>query len=73
MRKHKVRAVHDDDLLGFLDSIGLRRALETGEIKCHICGKQVTLENLQALLPLNKKFAVVCSEPTCVKNIEVKL
>ncbi|MCK5057984.1 MAG: hypothetical protein KAT34_15115 [Candidatus Aminicenantes bacterium] len=70
MQKHKVRAVHDDDLLKFLDSVGLRRPIEAGETTCHVCGETVSIDTLQAVLPVNKTIAVVCSRVTCVKNIE---
>jgi len=70
MRKHKIRAVHDDDLLKFLDSVGLRRPIEAGEINCHVCGEPISLDTLQAVLPINKEIAVICSRPACVKSIE---
>ncbi len=71
MKKHKVRAVHDDDLFEFLDSIGLHQALDSGEIRCHVCGEQVTVDNLQAVLPLTNEIALVCSDAACVKRIEI--
>lgn len=71
MKKHKVRAVHDDDLLSFLESIGLRRALDSGRLTCHVCKEQVTLDSLQAVLPLDTTVGVVCSKAGCIKAVEI--
>ncbi|MCJ7483490.1 MAG: hypothetical protein MUO31_11045 [Thermodesulfovibrionales bacterium] len=71
MEKHKVRAVYDDDLLDLLDLIGIRKALEVGQLKCHECGDPVKLDNLQAIVPLGKNIGVLCSKTICLKTFQL--
>ena len=70
MRKHTVRAIHDEDLHEFLESIGIRQSIEAGRIPCHVCGQTLTIDTVQAVLPINNKIAAVCSQPDCIKKIE---
>lgn len=70
MHKHKIRAVYDDDLENFLDSISLLEPISKGDINCYICDSVITLDNLQAILPINNTIVVVCSDSECLKKIE---
>lgn len=70
MHKHKIRAVHDDDLKEFLDSISLLGPIRKGDINCYICERVITLENLQAVIPINNTIVAVCSDSECLKKIE---
>ncbi len=48
MRKHRIRAVHEQDLEDLLNSLGLSESMAKGELKCGICGSIVNLDNLYA-------------------------
>lgn len=64
-----IRAVHDDDLDAFLESIGLKRKFQAGELKCKFCGDPITGENLLAILPQSGTIHVVCSKPSCQQQL----
>ena len=70
MERHRLRAVYENDLKNFLESIGIKHAIEKGELKCHFCNEVVTIDSLQAIIPLEKNIGVVCSKTTCLDKIE---
>lgn len=70
MERHRLRAVYEDDLIKLLESIGIKRAIEKGEQKCHVCNEIVTIESIQAIIPLGKDIGVLCSKTTCLNKIE---
>ena len=54
MERHLLKAVYDDDLIEFIESIGIKRAIEKGQLRCHVCNEIVTIDSLQAIIPLEK-------------------
>ena len=44
-----VKAIHDSDLERVLRRLGLYEKLARGELKCAICGRPLTLDNLGGL------------------------
>ncbi len=72
MERHRLRAVYEDDLIKLLESIGIKRAIEKGELKCHVCNEVVTIDSLQAIIPLKKNIGVLCSKTTCLNKIELE-
>lgn len=67
MKRLKVKAVHDHDLRGLLESLGILEEVQSGRATCLICGQAVTLENLHCLLPRGDLVAVVCSKTPCIE------
>jgi len=70
MERHHLRAVYEDDLIKFLESIGIKHAIEKGELKCHFCNEVVTIDSLQAIIPLEKDIGVLCSKNACLNKYE---
>ncbi len=66
-RKEALSAVHDDDLVGLLQSLGVLHDIEAGNIKCKFCKDQINLDSLQALLPDSGSVSFVCKKPDCVR------
>lgn len=64
-----LRAVHDDDLIQFLQSIGLHKPLIDGNVTCYFCGEVVTLTNFLAAFPLSGAIKAVCNKPDCLKKL----
>lgn len=64
-----VKAVLDNDLSEFLDSIGVLGDIKAGRMKCKFCDEVVTLENLHAIFPDSGNISVICSDPECVKAL----
>ncbi len=69
MPQDTLQAVHDDDLMTYMESLGLRKDFERGNLICRICGDVITLENLNAFLPDSGQIRVFCSKPDCVKKL----
>lgn len=66
LQREKLRAVHDDDLRGFLSSIGVLDQVVAGSCHCAICNAQVTMENLGAVYPEDNKINFVCERHSCL-------
>jgi len=74
MKKYKIRAVHSRDLDRFLESLGLLKPLEAGDLKCTFCGCQINRENFQCAFSFKGEIGISCDKPTCYERalIEVR-
>lgn len=70
MKKHRLHAIYDDDLLHFLESLGLKNAIESGDVRCHFCNDIVSLDTLQAVFPIGNHIGVSCLKQECIKRLE---
>ena len=76
-----LKTILDNELVGFLSSIGVLGDIETGRTRCKFCEVIVTLESFRAVFPDSGNISVVCSKPNCAhllseyirKNEEVSL
>ena len=66
MKRERLRAVHDHDLVRFLRSIGVHDDLVAGRIQCGFCGETATLESLAYVFPERDSITVSCNNPACV-------
>jgi hypothetical protein len=64
-----LKAVQDNDLVGYLKSLGVYDDVLNGKITCVFCGEKINLDNLQALFPKDDKVAMVCSKIICLDKI----
>jgi hypothetical protein len=64
--KSIISAVHDDDLVGFLDSLGVLSDVKRGEARCKFCRQAMTLDNLIAVFPESGDIKFVCDKPGCL-------
>ncbi len=69
LQREAVTAVHDNDLVEYLSSIGLLREIETGACMCAECGSKVNLENFGAVFPKENNICIVCDRPLCISRI----
>jgi hypothetical protein len=69
----KLKAVHDIDLEGLLDSLGLSSSLRAGKLKCAFCKEVITFENLHSIFPDSGAIKVSCSNPDCVKTLMARM
>lgn len=65
--KETLSAVHDDDLVGLLRSLGVLHSVETGRARCKFCRDQINLSNLQALIPDSGSVSFACNKPGCIR------
>lgn len=67
--KGMISAVHDDDLVRFLDGIGALAEVESGRAKCKFCRQSVDLENLAAVFPESGDIKFVCDRRGCLADL----
>ena len=70
MERHRLRAIYEDDLIKFLESIGIKSAVRSGDLRCRVCNKVVSIDTLQAVIPMGNKVGIVCSKKKCLNKIE---
>ncbi len=61
-----VKAIHDSDLERVLKRLGLYEKLLRGELRCAICGRPLTLENLGGLYREDGEVKLVCNRIECL-------
>jgi hypothetical protein len=66
--RQRIKAVHDRDLEGLLESLGLAETVKAGHARCHFCGETLTLDNLQAILPIGDRIGLTCGKPGCIEQ-----
>jgi hypothetical protein len=69
MNKEDIFAVHKERLKEFLKSIGLWEPLVKGELKCTLCGLQISIDNIGLIIPSKDKIVVCCSKSECVFRV----
>ncbi len=71
-KKDVVRAVHDNDLRHFLESIGVLSPVLSGDCKCQMCGSRINLENFGAVYPVRDTIHLVCDRTSCLALIDTE-
>jgi hypothetical protein len=71
MTKNKtvISAVHDDDLVGFLDGLGVLSDVNQGRAKCKFSRDIINLNNLAAVFPESGDIKFVCDRAACLKQL----
>lgn len=64
-----ISAVHDDDLVHFLEGIGVLAEVESGRATCKFCGQSVDLNNLIAVFPESGDIKFVCDRQGCLADL----
>ena len=67
--KSLISAVHDDDLLGFLDGLGVLADVKNEKATCKFCSQSVGLENLAAVFPESGDIKFVCDRRGCLASL----
>jgi hypothetical protein len=69
-RRTRIKAVHEDDLLGLLTSLGMVTGVQRGEYECRCCKRIVTMDNLWGILAEDGSIHVICSDPECISRLD---
>lgn len=69
MNGDRMQAVHDDDLVTLLKSLGVYEKFSEGQFICRFCQKPITVENLGAIIPVDGKIAFSCDAPKCIDQM----
>lgn len=64
-----INAVHENDLEGFLDKVGLLQDFQGGKLKCKFCKEPVDKENIYSIIKDSDSYKVVCSKASCVSAL----
>lgn len=67
--KSHFKAVYNEDLTTFLQSLGVLESLKNGKIKCNFCGDDISLVNLQAVAPFEGRLTFICNNKSCIEKI----
>ena len=70
MKEFRIKTVHDDDLEVLLDKLSILGKIENGQLKCGVCGKTITKENLQCIYPLHDEIRMCCNELQCLLRVQ---
>ncbi|MDD4000764.1 MAG: hypothetical protein PHX62_07740 [Bacilli bacterium] len=69
MIKDKLKLVYDDDLVKYLKSIGYYDSIIEGKNLCRFCGAQITIENLEIIVPNENVVEFICSNKNCLNQL----
>lgn len=69
MEKKAIKAVHDDDLVVFLNGLGIYSDFIHNKLSCAFCKDVITVENLHALFPDSGAIKICCSKPDCIHTL----
>ena len=64
-----LKAVYEDDLIGYLKSVGLYDDVVGGKHLCVYCGNKITIENLEVIVPKGDKVDIVCNNKNCLNQL----
>ena len=68
-QKEIIRAIYYKDVASVLESIGLLETLQRGEIRCSICGEQITIDNLRAIAKRSGEYLLCCEKELCIQKL----
>jgi len=66
MKREEILAVHKKKLEEFLRKLDLWNALVKGELKCAVCGKTISLDNIGLIIPSGTEIVVCCANAECI-------
>ncbi len=68
-KKNNLKAVYDDDLVNYLKSVGLYDAISSGSHLCKYCGKPITTDSLEVIVPKKDGPIFVCNNKNCLNQM----
>ena len=67
--RQKIKAVHDSDLDGLLESLGILEKIRKGYLKCNVCGGSISMENIQLIIPIKDGIGLCCDKLSCLQQL----
>ncbi|MDR0303511.1 MAG: hypothetical protein LBH98_01905 [Chitinispirillales bacterium] len=67
MKKRNISAVYDNDLPRLIEKLGLKRTMESGNLKCKFTGTTIVFENIYSIFPESGDVKLVCNTPKAIK------
>lgn len=73
-QKQEVKAVYHGDLKEYLENLGIREEIESGNTSCSVCGRDVDATELGVVYPTSDGLIMVtCNRPNCVSTVKTPL
>lgn len=69
----KIKAIHDNNLEEFFESLGINSKFQAGKLSCAFCKEVVNFDNLHSVFPDSGAVKLACSKPKCVMMLMIKL
>lgn len=71
--EHRIKGVYDENLIEFLETIGIRKLIDAGEMHCYSCGRRVTLDNISVVFPHDGEVGACCDNAVCLERLPRKV
>jgi hypothetical protein len=68
MEEHRLLVFHEKELEIVLNKLNLTEKVEREELKCNVCGRIITKENLGAILRKNGEILIICDSIECIRK-----
>lgn len=73
-KKEEILTMMDKDVEKLLTQTNQLESFQKGEICCSICHRQISIDNIGALLPIqgsdgNIKLEFICNDPDCLTSM----
>ena len=68
LKKKRVKFVYDSDLKTLLKKLGVHENVMSGKVKCFVCTKTITFENIGAIIKVKGHLEFICQNPICISN-----
>lgn len=72
-KKSRLKVVQDYDFINYLKRIGLLESVKSGQKFCRSCGIRITLDNIQAIIPVDSSdgsVVFICDKASCLKQTD---
>lgn len=69
MDDKRIKAVHNDDLVSLLSSLGVYEQIKSNNCRCHFCEQIISLDNLGAIIPHNNSIVFSCNVEKCLQQM----
>jgi hypothetical protein len=73
MQKQPLAAVHDDDLVDFMEGLEIYDLFLRREVKCAFCKDTITWDNLHSFFPDSGAVKCSCTKPDCIEKLLARL
>ena len=65
VKDNQMKAVHDNDLKKLLESLGVYENVIAGNYQCLFCGRIITLDNIDSIVPHKQSIQFTCDHSHC--------
>jgi hypothetical protein len=67
-KRSKLLAVCDEDIEGWLASLGILDRVKDGKMQCFICKGEINISNIQIVSRVKGEIVLVCDKAECICN-----